>query len=278
LELERGTVCLRPGKEREKQLFRKRPGLDGDWTAKIFPSDTSLLTPLKGVAKPGESNTTNYENTKTDNQSQMNPPIRTAIKPIVPPKIVPKIAAPIVTPVEPVSALPVPTKTKTVPCVVGVFLEVASDEREGLGAAFLRVSRDAGTREIGISLFHDRLIVGRSIAKSDELALRFLGSILLVEMLYCSRVSGNAEMREVMTGLKAMLGGPWEFGANLSFLATQLAKHEATSLGKLLESPKSVIPWFQIPYQGPAKSAFWQWNSAILKPERPAKKAEGGLK
>jgi hypothetical protein len=78
----------------------------------------------------------------------MNTPIRTAIKPIVPPKIIPKIVAPVVTPVEPVSALPVPTKTKTVTCVVGVFLEVASDEREGLGAAFLRVSRDAGTRKL----------------------------------------------------------------------------------------------------------------------------------
>jgi hypothetical protein len=109
------------------------------------------------------------------------------------------------------------------------------------------------------------LIVGRSIAKSDELALRFLGSILLVEMLYCSRVSGNAEMREVMSGLKAMLGGPWEFGANLSFLTTRLACHEATGVGKLLES-KRVIPWFTIPCQGPKASGFWQWNAAIQKP------------
>jgi hypothetical protein len=196
---------------------------------------------------------------------------KSLIKPIVPPKIVaPQLPVPTKPKAQTVASPPGPTK---VSCTIGVFLEVVSDTREGLGSAFLRVSRGVGAREIGISLIQERLLVSRSLNKSDELVLRHLGSLLLVEMLYCSRVSGSAEIRDVVSGLKIMLGGPWAFGANLSFLATQLAKHEATELGKLLESPKSVIPWFQIPYQGPATSAFWQWNAAI---ERPKKKENNG--
>ena len=72
---------------------------------------------------------------------------------------------------------------------VSIFLAAAPDpEKQGLGAVFPRVTHMSGGREIGIKLFTERLLVSRAIGKSDQLGLRFIASLLLVEFFVQSQL------------------------------------------------------------------------------------------
>jgi hypothetical protein len=195
---------------------------------------------------------------------------KSLIKPILPPKISPKITAPVVT--APVVSKPVPIKpAPLVPCTTHVYLSAGTDTRTGLGAAYLRVSKYTGGKELGVTLFTDRLLVSRAIQKSDALLVRHLASLLLLECLCASRLAGAIETKAILEGLKAMLGSPWDHPVNISFLTARLSEHEASAAGVqlLLETPNRVVPWLAIPYQGPTNSGFWQWNAQL---EKPAKK------
>ena len=64
---------------------------------------------------------------------------------------------------------------------------------------FPRVTHMSGGREIGIKLFTERLLVSRAIGKSDQLGLRFIASLLLVEFFVQSQWSNSIEIPQFAT-------------------------------------------------------------------------------
>jgi hypothetical protein len=141
----------------------------------------------------------------------------------------------------------------------------------------------SGGREIGIKLFTERLLVSRAIGKSDQLGLRFIASLLLVEFFVQSPWSNSIEISAIRDALLAQLGGPWPFNANWSFLSGELARNELTaglektgvfSGAKTVAAPWS---WFRLECDLPTASTIWQWNPALNRKSNGSKYEEDGL-
>jgi hypothetical protein len=157
---------------------------------------------------------------------------------------------------------------------VSIFLAASPEpDKQGLGAVFPRITHKSGGREIAIQLFTERLLVSRSITKGDQLTLRFLGSLLLVEFFV--RWNTSREIAAMGDALIKHLGGPWSFRANWSFLTVELARNdltgglEKTGIFASAKAPKTPQSWFSLQCDGlPTESTLWQWNSALERPNR----------
>ena len=132
---------------------------------------------------------------------------------------------------------------------------------------FPRVTHMSGGREIGIKLFTERLLVSRAIGKSDQLGLRFIASLLLVEFFVQSPWSNSKEISAIRDALLTQLGGPWPFNANWSFLSGELARNELTAglekTGVFSGAKTAAAPWFRLECDLPTTSTIWQWNPAL---------------
>jgi hypothetical protein len=165
---------------------------------------------------------------------------------------------------------------------VSTFLVAAPDpEKQGLGAVFPRVTHMSGGREIGIKLFTERLLVSRAIGKSDQLGLRFIASLLLVEFFVQSPWSNSKEISAIRDALLTRLGGPWPFNANWSFLSGELARNELTAglekTGVFSGAKTVAAPWFRLECDLPTASTIWQWNPALNRKSNGSKYEEDGL-
>jgi hypothetical protein len=156
---------------------------------------------------------------------------------------------------------------------VSIFLEARPvPEKQAIGAVFPRVTHMSGGREIGIKLFTERLLVSRAIGKVDQLGVRFFASLLFVEFLVMSRWSNTREISAIRDSLLTQLGGPWQFNANWSFLAAELARNELTAgldkTGVFPGAKTAAAPWFRLECELPTESTLWQWNPALKRDVR----------
>jgi hypothetical protein len=91
---------------------------------------------------------------------------------------------------------PKPTAEGKGPSSVSIFLAASPEpDKQGLGAVFPWITHMSGGREIGVKLYTERLLVSRAIGKSDQLGLRFIASLLLVEFFVQSQWSNSIEFR-----------------------------------------------------------------------------------
>jgi hypothetical protein len=139
----------------------------------------------------------------------------------------------------------------------------------------------SGGREIGIKLFTERLLVSRAIGKSDQLGLRFIASLLLVEFFVHSPYSSSIEISAIRDALLTQLGGPWPFKANWSFLSGELARNGLTAglekTGVFSGAKTAAAPWFRLACDLPTASTIWQWNPALNRKSNGSKYEEDGL-
>ena len=146
---------------------------------------------------------------------------------------------------------------------------------------FPRVTHMSGGREIGIKLFTERLLVSRAIGKSDQLGLRFIASLLLVEFFVQSPWSNSIEISAIRDALLTQLGGPWPFNANWSFLSGELARNELTAglekTGVFSGAKTVAAPWFRLECDLPTTSTIWQWNPALNRKSNGSKYEEDDL-
>jgi hypothetical protein len=158
---------------------------------------------------------------------------------------------------------------------VSIFLSAGPEpDKQGLGAVYPLITHASGGREIKAKMFTERLLVSRAIGKSDQLTLRFLGSLLLVEFLV--RWNQECEIGIIHTALLKHLGSPWPFHANWSFLTVELARNELTAAldntGIFGETKNAPAPWFILQCDKlAAESSLWQWNPRIAKTVRRPK-------
>jgi hypothetical protein len=128
---------------------------------------------------------------------------------------------------------------------------------------FPRITHMSGVREIGVKLYTERLLVSRAIGRSDQLGLRFIASLLLVEFFVQPQWSNSIEFRNSRRASK-QLGGPWPFNANWSFLNGELARNELTAqldkTGVFPGAKTAAAPWFRLECDLPTTSTIWQWN------------------
>jgi hypothetical protein len=170
-------------------------------------------------------------------------------------------------------------KVDVAPAKVSIFLQVISaPEKLGLGQAYLADTRKSGTgRIIGLTLFQERALIAQALEKQDEAIIRFVASVLLIELLTYSKTGRHPEVNAIGKALKQRLGvDSWGFGPNLTCLAIQLAQHEMTALDKLglfePPAPNMGIPWITLEdVQLPVESTVWQWNAKLERPERKPK-------
>lgn len=155
-----------------------------------------------------------------------------------------------------------------------MFLSAGPEpDKQGLGAVYPLVTHASGGREVKIKLFTERLLVSRAISKADQLTLRFLASLLLVEFFV--RWNQSRELSVIQSTLIERLGGPWPFNANWSLLTVELARHELSAgLDKtgIFGGAKTVTPWFSLECPNLSQpSTLWQWNPEIPKQAKRGK-------
>jgi hypothetical protein len=204
----------------------------------------------------------------------MNTKTQTLIKPIVVPVIVKAIVAPRVQPAK--AETPAVKPVDLVSAKVSVYLSIVpSPAKLGLGQAFLKDTRETGGRAIGLTLFPERLLVSRALAKADQLMIRFCASLLLAEFLVYSPIARLREIAMIGEALRQKLGAPFPFVDNLTFLACELARHEMTSLDtmRLFDTkPAQDQSWLVLEACLPKTPTVWQWNPKL---EKPTKKPNG---
>jgi hypothetical protein len=122
---------------------------------------------------------------------------------------------------------------------IELFLQTVTEiEQDGLGAAFMRPTRDRGQeRQFVIKLFDHDPLVARAVKQRDDMTLRFLGSLMFCELLQTSRRRDNADFKAIKRDLTVLLGGPWDFYASVSFYTALLGRHEITDVPGLWANP-----------------------------------------
>jgi hypothetical protein len=67
--------------------------------------------------------------------------------------------------------------------------------------------------------------------------------------------------------LRKMLGGPWQWADNLTFLTCELARHDMSAVDWIfLPSGGKAGPWLTLEAPLPDPSTIWQWNPEIERP------------
>jgi hypothetical protein len=119
------------------------------------------------------------------------------------------------------------------------------------------------------------------LEKQDQLTLRFVASLLVSEYFVYSSACRRPEVRSIGDALRKILGTPFSFADNLTFLACELARHDMSTLDKtgLFDGKSTGEPWLTIGCDLPIESNIWQWNPKLERPDKKAKKLvtpEGG--